>query len=131
MESCSNQKSVKQNQDIVEILQIATLCLDDNFAHSWHSLNQLQLEYFSNSLEGVSTNAEHLLVAFSSLGHLNLVEVGGLWRPGLLMQHSITLLLGKVALTQPGGVLDHCPVEKLLIVPISPNQMVYRCRMLW
>ena len=28
------------------------------------------------------------------------------------MQHSITLLLGQIALTQPGGVLGHCPVEK-------------------
>ena len=43
MESCSNQKSVKQIKIyfIFEILQIATLCLDDSFAHSWHSLNQL------------------------------------------------------------------------------------------
>ena len=47
--------------------------------------------------------------------HLNLVEVGGLWRPGHLMQHSITLLLGQIALTQPGGVLGHCPVEKQII----------------
>ena len=39
------------------------------------------------------------------------------------MQHSITLLLGKIALTQPGGVLGHCPVEKQMIVPLSPNQM--------
>ena len=44
--------------------------------------------------------------------HLNLVEVGGSWRPGHLMQQSITLILGKLALTQPGGVLRHCPVEK-------------------
>ena len=43
MESCSNQKSVKQIKIyfIFEILQIATLCLDDSFAHSWHSHNQL------------------------------------------------------------------------------------------
>ena len=33
------------------------------------------------------------------------------------MQHSITLLLGQIALTQPGGVLGHCPVEKQMIVP--------------
>ena len=39
------------------------------------------------------------------------------------MQHSITLLLGKIALTQPGGVLGHCPVEKLMIIPLSANQM--------
>ena len=42
--------------------------------------------------------------------HLILVEVGGLWRPGHLMQHSITLLLGQIALTNPGGVLGHFPV---------------------
>ena len=35
--------------------------------------------------------------------HLNWVEVGWLWRPGHLMQHSSTLL-GQIALTQPGGV---------------------------
>ena len=69
MESCSNQKSVKQIKMylIFEILQIATLCLDDIFAHSWHSLNQLHLECFSNRLEGVPTYAEHLLAAFPSL----------------------------------------------------------------
>jgi hypothetical protein len=44
--------------------------------------------------------------------HLNWVEVGLLWKPGHLMQHFITLLLGKIALTQPGVVLGHCPVEK-------------------
>ena len=43
MESWSNQKSVKQIKlyIIFENLQIATLCLDDSFAHAWHSLNQL------------------------------------------------------------------------------------------
>jgi hypothetical protein len=46
-----------------------------------------------------------------------------LWRPGHLMQHSITLLLGQIALTQPGGVLGHCPVEKQMTVPLSPNLM--------
>nr|XP_046151415.1 protein YIF1A-like isoform X7 [Oncorhynchus gorbuscha] len=35
--------------------------------------------------------------------HLNMVEVGGLWRPGHRMQHSITLLLGQIALTRPGA----------------------------
>jgi hypothetical protein len=28
------------------------------------------------------------------------------------MQPSITLIFGKIALTWPGGVLRHCPVEK-------------------
>jgi hypothetical protein len=37
-----------------------------------------------------------------------------LWRPGHLMQHSITLLLAHIAFTQPGGVLGHCPVENTL-----------------
>jgi hypothetical protein len=45
----------------------ATFCLDDSFAQSWHSLNQLHLELFSNSLEEVPTYAEQLLAAFPSL----------------------------------------------------------------
>ena len=58
--------------------------------------------------------------------HLNLVEVGGLWRPGHLMQLSTTLLLDQIALKHPGGVLGYCPVEKQMIVPLSPNQMGWR-----
>ena len=60
------------------------------------------------------------------LNRLNWVEVEGLWRPGHLIQHSITLLLGQTDLTQPGGVLGHCPVEKQMIVGLSPNQMGWR-----
>ena len=55
--------------------------------------------------------------------HLNWVEVGWLWRPGHLMQHSMTLLFGQIAFTQPGGVLAHCPAEKQMIVPLSANQV--------
>ena len=42
------------------------------------------------------------------------------------MQHSITLLLGQIALTQPRGVLGHCPDEKQMIVTLSVNQMGWR-----
>jgi hypothetical protein len=42
------------------------------------------------------------------------------------MQHSITLLLGEIALTQPGHVLGHCPVEKQVVVGLSANQMEWR-----
>ena len=48
-----------------------------------------------------------------------------MWNPGHLMQHSITLLPGQIALTQPGGVLGR-PVEKQMIVPLSTNQMGWR-----
>ena len=43
MESCSNQKSVKQTKYILYLrfFKVATLCLDDSIAHYWHSLNQL------------------------------------------------------------------------------------------
>ena len=47
--------------------KVATLSLDDSFAHYWHSLNQLYEECFSNSLEGVPTYDEHLLAIFPSL----------------------------------------------------------------
>ena len=64
--------------------------------------------------------------------HLNWVEVGSLWRPGHLMEHSVTLL-GQVALTQPGGVFW---VTVLLItnyIPTKskPDGKAFRYRMLW
>ena len=65
MESCSNQKVFKYILYLT-FFKVATLCLDDSFAHSWHSLKH-QLECFSNDLEGVPTHAEHLLAAFASL----------------------------------------------------------------
>ena len=40
-----------------------------------------------------------------------------------MMQDYIPRLLGQIALTQPGGLLGHCPVEKQMIVPLSVNQM--------
>ena len=66
MESCSNQKSVKQIKIYLRFFKVATLYLDDSFAHSLHSLNLLHLGCFSNSLEWVATYAEHLLAAFPS-----------------------------------------------------------------
>ena len=42
------------------------------------------------------------------------------------MQHSITLLLGQIALIQPEVMLGHCSVEKQMIVPLSANQMGWR-----
>uniref|UniRef100_A0A673YQ53 Inverted formin 2 n=1 Tax=Salmo trutta TaxID=8032 RepID=A0A673YQ53_SALTR len=59
--------TLSYSSNIKAVIKAKTLCLDDSFAHSWHSLNQLHLECFSNSLEGVPTYAEHLLAAFSSL----------------------------------------------------------------
>ena len=42
MESCSKQKSVKPKHILfVRFFKVSTLCLDDSFAHSLHSLNQL------------------------------------------------------------------------------------------
>ena len=75
MESCSNQKSVKQINMYLRFFKVATLCLDDSIAHSWHSLNQLHLECFSNSLEGVPTYAEYFLHSAVQLipNHLNCV----------------------------------------------------------
>ena len=67
MESCRNEKSVKEIKIYFRFFKVSTFCLDDSFAHSWHSLNQLHDECFSNSLERVHTYAEHLLAAFPSL----------------------------------------------------------------
>ena len=51
----------------MRFFKVATLFLDDSFAHFWNSLNELPLECFSNTFEGVPTYAEHLLAAFPSL----------------------------------------------------------------
>ena len=37
----SNEKGVKQIKIYLIFFKVATLCLDDSFAHTWHSLNQL------------------------------------------------------------------------------------------
>ena len=103
----------------LRFFKVATLCLDDSFAHSWYSLIQLHLESFSNSLEGVPTYAEHLLAAFPSLHAPTHPQPISIWlRSGVL--------LGQIALTQLGGVLGHCPVAKQMIVPLSANQMRWR-----
>ena len=52
------------------VFKVATLCLDDSFSHSWHSLTQLHLECFSNSLEGDSVTCKappHHHISFSML----------------------------------------------------------------
>ena len=134
MESCSNQNSVKHISLIFEILQIATICLEDSFAHSWHSLNYLHEVVNWNAFPTVLKEFPHMLSTCWLLflhsavqlipNHLNWVEFGGLWRPGHLMQPSITLLLGQIALyTAWRCVLGHCPVEEQMIVPLSANQM--------
>ena len=64
-----------------------------------------------------------LLAAFPSLCGPTHRKPSQLCRPGHLMQHSITVLLGQIVLTQPGGVLCHCPVGKQKTVPLSANQM--------
>ena len=48
-----------------------------------------------------------------------------------LFLHSVVQLIPNhlnwiVALTQPGGVFGHCPVEKQMIVPLSTKQMGWR-----
>ena len=67
MESCGNQKSVKQIKIHFIFFKVATLCLHDSIAHSCHSLKQLRMECFSNRVEGVATYTEDLLAAFPSL----------------------------------------------------------------
>ena len=100
----------------LRFFKVATLCLDDSFAHSWHSLNQLHLECFSNSLEGVPTYAEHLLMSFPSLCSPTHPKPSQLGRGLVIVEvrssdaalhHSPSW---SNRLTQPGGMLGHCPI---------------------
>ena len=108
MESCSNQTT---NQNIFYILQSShPLPLT-----ALHTLGIFSTHFTWNPFPTVWKESPHLLSTCWLLflhsavqlipNHLNWVEVVRLWRTGHLMQHSITLLLGQIALTQPGGVL--------------------------
>jgi hypothetical protein len=98
-----------------------------------HTLGILSTSFIRNAFPTVLTEFSHMLSTcwlpflhsvFQLIpNHLSWVEVGWLCRPGHLMQHSITLLLGQISLTQPESVLGHYPVEKEMIVPLSANQM--------
>ena len=118
MESCNNPKSVKQIKIYFRFFKEATLCLDDSFAQSWHSINQHHRECFSNSLEGVSTNAEYLLAAFPSLY-------------GPTQPKPSQLVLGRVIVEAKSScVFGHCPVEKKdSPTERKPDGMAYHCRM--
>jgi hypothetical protein len=82
--------------------------------HTWHSLNQLHLEFFSNSLEGVPTYAEHLLAAFPSLcgpTHPKPSQLG--WgRVIVEVKSSDASLLGQIALRWPNLMTQHSVTSK-------------------
>ena len=63
--------------------------------------------------------------------HLNWVEVWWFWRPGHLMQHSITLLLGQIhSLEVCFGSLS-CWETNDSPTKCKPDGMTYHFRMLW
>jgi hypothetical protein len=88
-----------------------------------HTLGILSNSFTQNAFPTVLKEFPHMLstcwLAFSSL--FGPIHPKPFWRPGHLMQHSITLLFNQTALAHPGGVLGHCPVEKQMIVPLSAN----------
>jgi hypothetical protein len=123
--------------------KVATLCIHESFAHSWHSLNKLHLECFSNSLEGVShmLSTCWLLFLLSAVqlipNYLNWFEEGCLWRPGLLRwadcgghviwcstHHSPSWSYSPYTAWKCVGSLSYW-IQMILNtnVPLSPNQM--------
>ena len=99
-----------------------------------HTLGILSTSFSWNTFTTVLKECSHILSTCWLLflhsvvqlipNHLNWVVVRWLWRPSHLMQHSITLLLGQIALTHPGGVLGHCPVDKQTIVLWILNKLL-------
>ena len=97
-----------------------------------HNLGILSTSFIRNNFPTVLKEFPHMLSTWWLLflhsaiqlipNHLNWDEVGWFWMPAHLMQHSITLLHGQIALTQHGGVLGHCPVEKQMIAPLIVPQ---------
>ena len=128
----NNKKLLKQIKVCLEQLilhlrffKVPTLCLDDSFAHAWHSLIQLH-ECFSNSLEGVPTYAEHLLAALPSLcgpTHPKPSQLG--WGQVIVEARSSDAALhhspswSNSPYTAWRCVLGHCPTKR------KPDGMVY------
>ena len=67
MELCSNKKVLNKSKYILDFSKVATLCLDDSFAHSWHSLNQIHEIVTWNAFPTVVKVLPHMLAAFPSL----------------------------------------------------------------
>ena len=68
-----------------------------------------------------------------SANHLNWVEVRWLWRPGQLMQHSITLLIGQIATYTAWRCVWSLSCWKTNYSPTKrkPGGMAFCCRILW
>ena len=85
---------------------------------------------FSNSLEGVPKYAEHLLAAFHSLlGTTHPKQSQLCWGWVIVQARSSDadlhhILLGPKALTQPGGLMGHCPVEKQMFFDKPKDQFL-------
>ena len=123
----------------LRFFKVATLCLDDSFTHSWHSLNQLHEECFSNSLEGVSTYAEHFLAVFPSLcgpTHPKPSQFG--WGRVIVearssdaaLHHSPSWSNNPFTAWRCVGSLS-CWKTNDSPTKHKPDRMAYRCRMLW
>jgi hypothetical protein len=104
-----------------------------------HSLNQLHLDCFSKSLEGVPTYAEHLLAAYPSLcglTHPKLSQLG--WGRGIVQARSSDAALhhspywsnSPYTALRCVGALCCCKSNDSL-TKRKPDIMTYRCRMLW
>ena len=63
MESCNNQKSVKQIKIYFyfRFFEVITLCLDDSFAHSWPSLSQVHEVVTWNAFPTVLKEFSHMM----------------------------------------------------------------------
>ena len=122
----------------LNLLQVSTLWLDDSFAHSWHSLNQLHLECFSNLLEGIPTYAEHLLAAFPSLcgpTHPKPSQLG--WGRVIVEARSFDAALHHSYWSSSPYTAWRCVwslscwITNDSRTKPTPDGMAYRCRMLW
>ena len=131
---CSNQKSVKQIQIYFRFFKVTTLYLDDSFAHYWHSLNQLHLECFSNSL-GSSHICWEFVDCFSFTLRSNSSQPPQLgWGQLIVVVRSSDAALHHSPSWSNSQypawrcVLGHCPVEKQMIVPSSNQIVLVTCR---
>ena len=93
-----------------------------------HTLGILSTSFTWNYFSSVLNEFPHMLITcwllfLHSAVHLIPSQLGGQVIVEARSSDAalITLLLDQIALTQPGVVLGHCPVEKQVTVPLSAN----------
>ncbi|CAJ0935838.1 unnamed protein product [Ranitomeya imitator] len=108
-EEGANHEPKKWSGEPGRFFKVATFCFDDRFEHSWHSRDELQEVVTGNGLPTILKEFPEMLSTcwpFCLPSAIQLTPNHLDWGSGQA-QHPIILLLGQIAVTQPGESTDY------------------------